>query len=240
LDNINHCDTHVKPYTRSVAKLSVVEIFNSLQGEGVNIGKPSTFIRLAGCPLRCSWCDTRYSWDVNAGKWMSVRDIVSEASLLGIRRHVVITGGEPLIWVRRGLEELACAFRDLGAEVEVETSGVRPPSPELLSCVDYFDVSPKLPNSGLPMSVAETALRNYAKISNAWFKFVVADRRDVELAYELARRFGVLERAMVMPLANNGDELGRRLREIWFEAVKLGIRVTTRMHVSVFGDLPGV
>ena len=223
-----------------MATLRVVEVFNSLQGEGINVGKPATFIRLAGCPLRCAWCDTRYSWNPRIGAEMGVRDVVAEALSLGLRRHVVITGGEPLIWMGRGLEELACTLKDLGSEVEVETSGIRPPSGQLLECVDYFDVSPKLPNSGLPLAVAEAALRNFGGLGNAWFKFVVADESDVKLAYELAERYGVLDRAMVMPMASTREELVERLARIWFTAVRLGIRVSTRLHVSVFGDRPGI
>jgi 7-carboxy-7-deazaguanine synthase len=127
------------------------------------------FIRLAGCPLRCVYCDTKYSWDFEGGVDMGVEEIVAKAASLGVRGHVVMTGGEPLIWLRRGLEELACRLRELGT-VEVETSGVYRPTPRLDACVYFNDVSPKLSNAGIKAPLDEF----YVSSPKAWFKFVVA------------------------------------------------------------------
>ncbi len=220
--------------------MRLLEIFNSLQGEGPNIGKPATFVRLAGCPLRCVWCDTKYSWDVNSGVELPPGDIVKRALELGLRSHVVITGGEPMIWTGRGLEELACALSGMGSTVEVETSGAYPPSRGLDQCVSYYDVSPKLSNSGVHMRLALNALGWYAKSDKAWFKFVVAGPRDVDEALEVASTFSIpLERVMLMPLAASPEEQRAVLASIWDYAVSRGLRVTPRLHIYVWGNMAG-
>ncbi len=220
--------------------MRLLELFNSLQGEGPNMGKPATFVRLAGCPLQCAWCDTRYSWDVGHGEELDPHDIVGRALAMGLRGHVVITGGEPLIWRGRGLEELACAFSGAGSAVEIETSGAYTPSDGLDQCVSYYDVSPKLSNSGVPRRLALNAIGWYAKSSKAWFKFVVASRRDVEEALEVVSLYSIpLERVMLMPLATSPEEQSAVLAKIWDIAVERGLRVTPRLHIYVWGNVRG-
>ena len=98
--------------------LPISETFDSIQGEGSLLGTPSFFIRTAGCNLRCTWCDTPYaSWDA-AGDQRSVASLVEEVQQSG-RRHVVLTGGEPLMFP--GLVELNDALREAGCHVTVET-----------------------------------------------------------------------------------------------------------------------
>ncbi len=103
------------------------EIFNSLQGEGVNAGRPAIFLRLALCNLKCSWCDTKYTWDWGSYDQskevmeMSLADI--EYHLLGqYCRYLVVTGGEPLIQ-RQELKDLLYSLREKGFSVEIETNG---------------------------------------------------------------------------------------------------------------------
>jgi len=213
----------------------VLEIFASLQGEGVNLGKPAVFVRLAGCPIRCVYCDTEYSWDFNGGVEMSPEEIVRRAEGLGVRGHVVVTGGEPLVWMRRGLEELVCGLRRLGA-VEVETSGVYTPKPELDACVDFYDVSPKLSNAGVKAPLSPF----YSKSPKAWFKFVVADVADVEEALAYVRERGIpLDRVMLMPMSKTPEEHAEVLRRIWDAAVRAGLRVTPRLHIVAWGNARG-
>lgn len=213
-------------------RLSVVEIFNSIQGEGVNLGKPATFIRLAGCPLRCAYCDTKYSWDVAAGKALAPEEVLAEVEALGPRRHLVVTGGEPMIWAGRGLEELLCGLRKFG-EVEVETSGAYAPTQGVDRCVDYYDVSPKLSNAG----VRRYALSGfYPRSEKAWFKFVVGSRADVDEALRLIEAAGIpRDRALLMPLSQSPEEQRAVLAEIWDYASSLGLRITPRLHIFVWG-----
>jgi organic radical activating enzyme len=213
----------------------VLEIFASLQGEGVNLGKPAVFIRLAGCPLRCVYCDTKYSWDFEGGVDMGVEEIVAKAASLGVRGHVVVTGGEPLIWLRRGLEELACRLRELGT-VEVETSGVYRPTPRLDACVDFYDVSPKLSNAGIKAPLDKF----YVSSPKAWFKFVVGDVGDVEEVLRYVETYGIpRDRVFLMPMSQSAEEHAEVLRRIWDAAVKFGLRVTPRLHIVVWNNERG-
>ncbi len=116
-----------------ITMLPIAETFDSIQGEGSLLGTPSFFIRTAGCNLRCTWCDTPYaSWDA-AGDQRSVASLVEEVQRSG-RKHVVLTGGEPLMFP--GLVELNDALRASGCHVTVETAGTLelPLTCDLLSC----------------------------------------------------------------------------------------------------------
>lgn len=100
--------------------MRVIEIFGSIDGEGKRTGQLATFIRLAGCNLRCCYCDTTYSFDMNAAKEMSVSDIVKKCQDIGYH-NITLTGGEPLVH-----EEVDALIFDLcarGYQVNVETNG---------------------------------------------------------------------------------------------------------------------
>ncbi|MDQ3511426.1 MAG: radical SAM protein, partial [Pseudomonadota bacterium] len=102
----------------SADRLRITEIFLSLQGEARNIGLPTVFVRLTGCPLRCQYCDTAYAF--HGGQWHGIDDIVAEVLGYGVR-HVCVTGGEPLAQKRCiGLLQRLC---DAGMDVSLETSG---------------------------------------------------------------------------------------------------------------------
>src|SRR5829696_7945417 len=102
----------------------VSEVFYSIQGEGELTGVPSVFVRTSGCNLRCSWCDTKYaSWEPE-GDELSVEAIV-EKVLSYPARHVVLTGGEPL--VAKGIRELAQRLHEAGWHITIETAGTAPP-----------------------------------------------------------------------------------------------------------------
>ncbi len=122
-------------------RMKIAETFTSIQGEGKLVGVPSFFIRVSGCNLRCHWCDTPYaSWDPQ-GDSRSIENLVAEAGSSGIA-HVVLTGGEPMIFP--GTVDLTRALRDRGLHVTIETAGtVTQPG---LAC-DLMSLSPKLRNS---------------------------------------------------------------------------------------------
>ena len=120
----------------------LVEMFESLQGEGRNAGRPCVFVRFAGCNLSCPWCDT----DVSRRFSLPLEDLVAEVA--GFRpRSVVLTGGEPTI--RDGMPELVAALKEKGFWIAVETNGTN--APDWLAFADYVACSPK---RGAPLALA--------------------------------------------------------------------------------------
>jgi len=114
------------------------EIFYSIQGEGLLAGVPSVFIRFAGCPLRCTWCDTKYALDTEAGEELSTPAIIDKIKKWQCK-HVVITGGEPMI--NPQLPQLAGELKKLNKHITIETAGIKF-TPEI-RC-DLMSISPKI------------------------------------------------------------------------------------------------
>jgi organic radical activating enzyme len=112
--------------------MRINEIFYSIQGEGMNAGRPASFIRLQGCSVGCVWCDTKNSWDEKLGTEFTVNEIIDQLE----SDFIIITGGEP---AEQNLHELAHALRQMGKEIAIETSGTRIISEKF----DWMTVSPK-------------------------------------------------------------------------------------------------
>ena len=161
------------------ATLRVNETFVSIQGEGGLIGAPTLFIRLDGCPLRCSWCDTPYALAGDAGRAMSVSELTA---LAADRHHVVITGGEPLA---QDIGPLVQALA--GSHITVETSGTIFAD---LPAVSLFSISPKVGSSGYqPKPIV---LRKFCATAagRMQMKFVIGDSRDLAEANALLATLG--------------------------------------------------
>lgn len=222
------------------------EIFASIQGEGLSAGLPSTFIRLAICNLRCTWCDTAYTWD-----WDRY-DRAEQTMPLGIEdalqaitafppRNVVITGGEPLIQ-RRQLEPLVQELKVRGYRIEVETNGTVSPG-ELGELVDQFNVSPKLAHSGNQglIRIDPPVLREFAANARANFKFVVQDDADLAEVEDLRRQFAIpADRIVLMPEGRTAAELSARSPWLAETCMQRGYRFSTRLHILIWGDKRGV
>ena len=114
----------------------IIEMFSSIQGEGFHIGKGTTFIRVAGCNLRCSWCDTQDSFELSKAQWLSAEEIVDQAQIP--HQHVVITGGEPTLY---DLGPLVRELHKLCKYVAIETNGTNPIPVEW--GIDWITASPK-------------------------------------------------------------------------------------------------
>jgi 7-carboxy-7-deazaguanine synthase len=225
--------------------MRVVEIFQTLQGEGMLVGTPSVFVRLAGCPFRCRWCDTAYAWDYTAGEDLDPAQIVEQ---VGERRcrFVVLTGGEPMaasdLSVRPGLVELTQRLRAVGKHITIETAGALF-VPDL-AC-DLMSISPKLSNaaSGTHQS-GWLDIENVRRLTGAYpyqLKFVVESSDDVP---EVQRVLGTLgdiapECVMLMPQAKTREELLSRSPIVAEACKRTGLRFGPRLHIELWGQQRG-
>ncbi|MCK8518785.1 7-carboxy-7-deazaguanine synthase QueE [Methanoculleus sp. 7T] len=168
----------------------VSEIFRSLQGEGKNQGRPCTFIRLAGCNLRCAWCDTSYAWE--GGEEMSVTEVLDQVWLQNMT-YISITGGEPLLWAEEVLELLK-KFNLHGYTVEIETNGTRDfraMQPYASICMDV-----KCPSSG---EKSDLSLLRYITPKDS-VKFVVADDEDLLYARAVMAHYEIRGEVFISPV----------------------------------------
>ena len=223
--------------------MNVVEIFSSLQGEGILAGVPSVFIRLAGCNLRCVWCDTPHALRRQDGRTMTVAEALAELRRHPAR-HCVITGGEPLL--DPDTPVLVRALRAHGRHVTLETNATRPPSGIE---VDLASLSPKLGNaSAAPTEGADAGwqpdiVRAWLDGHDAQLKFVVTCPADMD---EIRRRLAELnrpafppERILLMPEGATPAALHRNDRWLVEECRRSGYRYGVRLHVDLFGGRRG-
>jgi len=225
--------------------VKIAEIFYSVQGEGGLVGVPSVFVRTSGCNLRCVWCDTPYaSWHPE-GRDYTPGEILEEAAKHPAR-HVVVTGGEPMI--ARGIVELTEGFRRMGLHITIETAGtVFAP----VAC-DLMSISPKLSNSapvGDPywearhnrLRIQPAILKQLMGISDYQLKFVVNRPEDLEEIRPLVAELGAdLGKVFLMPEGREPEVL--RERGAWIVEIckREGYRFSPRLHIELYGDRRGV
>lgn len=227
----------------------ISETFYSLQGEGELTGVPSVFIRTSGCNLRCNWCDTPYaSWNPE-GTERTVAELVAEARATPAR-HVVLTGGEPMI--AKNIRDLAAALRAAGHHITIETAATV--APDGIAC-DLVSMSPKLGNSAPDARLPDAwrarheATRWNPGAVRAWvdgyayqFKFVVSAPDDVA---EMEALIGSLGRdiprhkILLMPEAVTLEKM--RERSAWLGELckQRGYRYAHRLHIELYGNKRG-
>ena len=229
-------------------QIPVSEIFLSIQGEGVNSGTPSVFLRTYRCNLTCTWCDTKYTWLGQENALPGVEYVTLYATEVEERiaklgcKHVVLTGGEPLLH-QRALAPLLARLKDKGYYIEVETNGTITPSPEVTAAVDCFNVSPKISNSlvNAAARVKRDALRAHVESKKAWFKFVICSKADLGEVEEMVSAHDIpRERVMLMP--EGIDALTSLERSRWIVEIckQKGFRFTPRLHILLYGNKRGV
>ena len=222
------------------------EIFYSLQGEGVTAGVPTVFLRLAGCNLSCSWCDTKYTWDWKSYDYgrevMELSDDDAHARILAFEcPHLVVTGGEPLMQ-QRALGGIVSRLASQGIFCEVETNGTLEPTPQMIGAVSQWNVSPKLSNSGNQPARREIpeVLRAFRGLHNAYFKFVVAEPADVDEVCQLIERHDLPScRVLLMPEGTTSQVVSERGGWVAQACADRGFRFTTRHHILLWGDQRG-
>jgi len=220
----------------------VAEVFRSLQGEGPSLGTPSTFVRLQGCTVGCTWCDTKYSWPAGGGTaltWPELLAQVADAHIV----NVVVTGGEPL--EHPDFPRLVRELKQRGHRVEVETSGVCAPPAGL--DVDQWNVSLKLRHSGVADArrLPAPAIAAFRELGErVWWKLVVGALEDVDEVDGLVARFALpRERVLLMPLTVVSAAPGAQQAVdalVWSACVERGYRFTPRAHAAIFGLRRGI
>ncbi len=211
------------------AKLRVSEIFHSLQGESTRAGLPTVFVRLTGCPLRCTWCDTDYAF--SGGETMTLGDVLIEVARHGARQ-VCVTGGEPL--AQKACLPLLAALCDAGYSVSLETSGaldIAAVDPRVSRIMDL-----KAPASG---ESDKNLWDNLARLNaHDEIKVVLAGEADYEWAKSVlaARRLDEICPVLLSPVAGRLDP--KQLAE-WVLRDRLPVRMQLQLHKIIWGSERG-
>jgi 7-carboxy-7-deazaguanine synthase len=227
--------------------MKIAEIFYSIQGEGRWTGVPSAFVRTSGCNLRCAWCDSDYTSWRSEGEKYSVAEVLDRVGAFPTR-HVVVTGGEPLI--APGIEELCAGLRERGHHITVETAATvfKP-----VAC-DLASLSPKLANSTPHqreggrfaemhdhMRLQFDVIRAFMNHSDYQLKFVVDQPQDVREVLTILEKLPGVDRTKVllMPQGVTRAELEQRAEWLSELCKKHGFRYCTRLHIELYGNRRG-
>ena len=204
--------------------MRICEIFHSIQGEGLMMGVPTTFVRTVGCNLRCEWCDTQYSMD--GGEEMSLDAIMER---IGDVKHVCVTGGEPML--QPEMPELLRRLVFAGKQVVLETNGSVdlsdvPRDPLMLISMDI-----KCPSSGMTDRMLYSNLSLLSRKDQ--LKFIVRDDEDFDFALEVLKMYPVDTNVIFGPV-------GGTVKLEWLVERVLGsgvdARVLPQLHKIIWGD----
>ena len=208
--------------------MRITEIYKSIQGESTWAGMPCIFVRTNRCDLRCTWCDSAFTF--TGGVEMSIEAILAEVERLG-PGIVEITGGEPML--QRDIDELARRLCDSGRTVLIETGGHRDVSPDVLDPRVIRIMDLKCPGSG------ECEKNRWENIEHLRatdeVKFVLAGRVDYEWARDVIRRHGLEERAIVLLSVAHGQVEPRDVVE-WMLDDGLRARFQMQMHKVIWEE----
>ena len=196
--------------------MHLIEIFYSIQGEGPAMGRPATFVRLAGCNLRCQGCDT----DDRQCQELSINEVMNSIR----SRMVVITGGEPTLQMEQ-LSELISLLHGQGKEIHIETNGTNPIGEEILEKIHYAVVSPKRGSN--------FHLNFWAGKKNVHLKFVLGKASWCWTSELLHDVLPALEKERTWIMAYGTDQNMPEARAAWDLALSLGINYSDRLHIRL-------
>ncbi len=209
-------------------RMRIIEVFHSLQGEGLRTGERTTFIRTARCNLRCRWCDTTYSF--GPGRERSIPSLLAEVARHRTRQ-VCLTGGEPLL--QRESLDLVRALGARGHETVIETGGSLDVAPYVGLPGVHLSVDVKCPASGMQ---AKNRWANLPLLTAAdTIKFVIGDRRDYLYARRVVRGYRGPATLLFQPVW--GTDAGRLAD--WVLADRLDVRLMLQEHKVLWGDVAG-
>lgn len=245
---------------RFVQSLKVSEIFESIQGEGPSAGIRCIFLRLSTCNLKCSWCDTKYTWDWEnydynkEVKEICIEDVIKRINNYSKTFNIVITGGEPLLQqdkivaLLESLEEEK-KKKDINHHpymVEIETNGTIIPNQKLVKLIDQWNISPKTSNSsngkkGIDLEKFYSKSLPYFKdLENTFFKFVVDKPEDINEISQIIKKYMLPNKKIVlMPQATTKENLLKK--RTWIEKVakENSYFFSTRLHVLLWENQRG-
>ena len=213
--------------------LRITEIFRSIQGESTHAGRPCTFVRLTGCPMRCVWCDSEYTF--SGGEHVSIDDVLQQVRDFGCKL-VEVTGGEPL--AQKDAHTLIRRLCDEGFEVLIETGG-------------YFSTEAVDERAAIILDVkcpaSAEATRNHwpnldrLRAGQDEVKFVIADRGDWDYAVDVIKRCELEKRARAILISPAWNEIELKDLADWVAASGLKVRMQLQLHKYIWGpDVTGV
>lgn len=209
--------------------LRITEIFFSIQGESSTVGLPTVFIRLTGCPMRCTYCDTAYAF--SGGEKWQINDIVSEVASYKTR-HVTITGGEPL--AQANVHPLMVALCDAGYQVSLETG----------NAIDISTVDPRVYivlDIKTPASAEETN-NKYSNLDHIketdCLKFVICDEADYEWSKQRLEQGDLVDKCEVF-FSPSADQLPARDLADWIVRDQLPVRMQIQLHKYLWNNEAG-
>ncbi|HHT75512.1 MAG TPA: radical SAM protein [Methanomassiliicoccaceae archaeon] len=209
--------------------MKVIEIFTSLQGEGVLMGTPTTFVRFEGCNLDCQWCDTKYARE--GGREMTPHQVLDEVEERNVP-FVCLTGGEPML--QEGILEVIEELLDSDHHVTIETNGSVPLDPLPTSDDILISMDVKCPSSGMSHRLYRDNLTFLGPQDQ--LKFIIADRVDYLYAKKVLRENEVNCPIIMTPVG------GTELRDLatWVLEDRLWVRVLPQLHKLIWGEKRGV
>ncbi|KAA1042415.1 7-carboxy-7-deazaguanine synthase QueE [Macrococcus equipercicus] len=235
-------------------KIPVMEVFGpTIQGEGMVIGRKTMFVRTAGCDFRCSWCDSKFTWDGTAKddiRMMTAEDIMNELKAVGgdCFDHVTISGGNPALI--KGLSSLVTLLHAEGCEVALETQGSK--FQDWMTDINQLTLSPKPPSSGMVHNLAVLdSIINQVNKERISLKVVVFDDADYAFARTIHQRYPELKFYLQVgnpyldeTVSNHTEKLLERYEELIDRVMDdhqmNSVFVTPQLHTLLWSNKKGV